>query len=390
VHKILGFIVIFLGICATSSGLGQFQQDYRADNPTVFWMYLNGAVFCTIIGLMEIAYRLFNKYSTAELKLDAGTESWSVERIRKEALDDKRHIVVLDNQVLDVDRYDGAHPGGKFVFTKNYGRDISKFFYGGYKLVQLPHEENFTHSGGATILADGMVVGHIEGQQNCKPVAMKLEGWTAINSNTSTFKLTCMEAKTGTNFRQWYSDLAMIGRHFLVYSKATPQVKRQYTICNSIVPNTYNALITLADISLSGSQVGIANELFSSNDGDTIFLTCKDYKTITGVASQLHLCGPGEAIRNHWFVKGPMGMGLSIDRDGHNIAFCGGTGMLVFLDLVAQICLHICGKTSDVFGPNFKFSLYYATQSDEQAIGLELCQRVSDLSHKLGIPIFKF
>jgi len=37
--------------------------------------------------------------------------------------------------VLDVDRYDGAHPGGKFVFTKNYGRDISKYMYGGYKLV---------------------------------------------------------------------------------------------------------------------------------------------------------------------------------------------------------------------------------------------------------------
>ena len=77
----------------------------------------------------------------------------------------------------------------------------------------------------------------------------------------------------------------MIGRHFLVYSKATPQVKRQYTICNSIVPKIYNALIALADISLSGNQVMIENALFNSNEGDTIYLTCKDYKTLTGVAS---------------------------------------------------------------------------------------------------------
>ena len=78
----------------------------------------------------------------------------------------------------------------------------------------------------------------------------------------------------------------MIGRHFLVYSKATPQVKRQYTICNSIVPKIYNALIALADISLSGNQVMIEHSaLFDSNEGDTIFLTCKDYKTLTGVAS---------------------------------------------------------------------------------------------------------
>ena len=98
-------------------------------------MYLNGAVFCTIIIVMEVAYRLFNKCSKAELKLDSGTESWSVERIKKEAFDEKRNILVLDNQVLDIERYAGAHPGGKFVLTKNYGRDISKFFYGGYKLV---------------------------------------------------------------------------------------------------------------------------------------------------------------------------------------------------------------------------------------------------------------
>ena len=101
--------------------------------------------------------------------------------------------------------------------------------------------------------------------------------------------------------------------------------------------------------------------LFESNEGDTVFLTCKDYKTLTGVASQLHLCGPEEASRNNWFVKGPMGMGLSINRNGHNIAFCGGTGVLVFLDLVAQICLQMCGETKKVFGPDFKFSLYYAT-----------------------------
>ena len=127
------------------------------------WIYINLGVFLTLFAAMEIAYRIFNKKSKAELKVDSGSESWSVERIKKEALDEGRHLVVLDNQVLDVERYDGAHPGGKFVFTKNYGRDISKYMYGGYKLVQLPQEQNYTHSGGAMIIADGMVVGHIEG-----------------------------------------------------------------------------------------------------------------------------------------------------------------------------------------------------------------------------------
>jgi len=36
-----------------------------------------------------------------------------------------------------------------------------------------------------------------------------------------------------------------------------------------------------------------------------------------------------------------MGMGLGVDRDGHNIAFTGGTGILVFLDLVAKLVLSL-------------------------------------------------
>jgi hypothetical protein len=34
-----------------------------------------------------------------------------------------------------------------------------------------------------------------------------------------------------------------------------------------------------------------------------------------------------------------MGLGLDVDENGHNIVFCGGTGILVFLDLVAKLLL---------------------------------------------------
>lgn len=43
--------------------------------------------------------------------------------------------------------------------------------------------------------------------------------------------------------------------------------------------------------------------------------------------------------RDVYFVKGPMGLGLDIAAEGHNIVFCGGTGILVFLDLVAKLLL---------------------------------------------------
>ena len=38
-------------------------------------------------------------------------------------------------------------------------------------------------------------------------------------------------------------------------------------------------------------------------------------------------------------VKGPMGKGLCIEPSGVHVAFCAGTGVLVFLDLVSHMLL---------------------------------------------------
>lgn len=74
-----------------------------------------------------------------------------------------------------------------------------------------------------------------------------------------------------------------------------------------------------------------------------------------------------------------MGIGLCLDKNGHNIAFTGGTGILVFLDVVAMILLQACDlnileNEKPNFGPNFKFTLYYAAPSEEEAIGIQLCK----------------
>jgi cytochrome b involved in lipid metabolism len=43
-------------------------------------------------------------------------------------------LVILDDLVIDVGDYMDNHPGGKFLLAHNIGRDVSKFFYGGYSL----------------------------------------------------------------------------------------------------------------------------------------------------------------------------------------------------------------------------------------------------------------
>lgn len=55
----------------------------------------------------------------------------------------------------------------------------------------------------------------------------------------------------------------MIGRHYLVYSASDMLVKRQYTICNSIVPEVYWLLLDICDTKLQHRELKFNPGVFS-------------------------------------------------------------------------------------------------------------------------------
>lgn len=75
-------------------------------------------------------------------------------------------MVILDELVLDVTDFIKWHPGGEFVLEKNIGRDISKFFYGGYTLegnigVTSP-PSGWTHTNYARMIVNDLIVARYE------------------------------------------------------------------------------------------------------------------------------------------------------------------------------------------------------------------------------------
>ena len=46
-------------------------------------------------------------------------------------------LVVLDDLVLSLGTYISSHPGGTEVLKRCNGRDISKYFYGGYRMLGM-------------------------------------------------------------------------------------------------------------------------------------------------------------------------------------------------------------------------------------------------------------
>jgi hypothetical protein len=96
-------------------------------------------------------------------------------------------------------------------------------------------------------------------------------------------------------------------------------------------------LIKLCADAQSGAATTFNTELLNSADKDSFYVTFKNYQTKTGVSRRMNNQQPD--TQPVWFAKGPMGLGLQINKNGHNVAFTGGTGILVFLDVVAMLLL---------------------------------------------------
>lgn len=84
-------------------------------------------------------------------------------------------MVLLDEMVLDVTKFMDNHPGGKFSIEHNLGRDISKFFHGGYSLENQSSVEPHTHSRDAKKALLSLIIATIEGETKGKTHTMNRE-----------------------------------------------------------------------------------------------------------------------------------------------------------------------------------------------------------------------
>ena len=72
-------------------------------------------------------------------------------------------------------------------------------------------------------------------------------------------------------------------------------------------------------------------------------LTVKEYDTTNGLSKNIALNSGSKCFK----VCGPMGKGLQPARSGLHVAFAAGTGVLVFVDLVAYLSRQHLGIKGD-------------------------------------------
>ena len=84
-------------------------------------------------------------------------------------------------------------------------------------------------------------------------------------------------------------------------------------------------------------------------------------------------------------------------QNGIHIAFCAGTGALIFLDLVAYLLIknsfkklsHIIPDNMKQLHDGFEFHLYCSWIEKEEAIGLEIMEMLVKVNERLAMTNFK-
>jgi len=112
-------------------------------------------IFFIFVIAVEIVFQVMKRKETPYItpSQNISIEEFNI-RIRK-----GDELVILDDMILDVSKFKSHHPGGRFVINHNIGRDISKFFYGGYTLENYEGLKPYTHSNIARTVVNTIIVG---------------------------------------------------------------------------------------------------------------------------------------------------------------------------------------------------------------------------------------
>lgn len=126
-HKFFGYFMIAFSQVSIILGIVKYTTFYGLSSVLAV---VHSLVFVFFLGALEIGYQIFQRRQNPFRDVD---ERITIEEFRKK-VESGEKLVILDDMILDVTNFAWNHPGGKFVIDQNIGKDVSKFFFGGYVL----------------------------------------------------------------------------------------------------------------------------------------------------------------------------------------------------------------------------------------------------------------
>jgi len=154
----------------------------------------------------------------------------------------KRHLLLLDDLVIDGTDYAPYHPGGKFIIERTRGTDISKFFYGGYNLEPANNGTNYNHSNYARMACNGLIIAKLVRGVHTGLVTIASESLASQDSMIKTFKFVAAPGTTLSPHIAKHFPVDWTGKHYLMQEKRGDRYVgniRHYTVSNCMAADSY-------------------------------------------------------------------------------------------------------------------------------------------------------
>ena len=147
-HRWISYIVLFYANVILLGGTITYCLAFLQDEKYIPIGIISFLFFINLVLVSEYVHRKKARSENAakqyitehELAIRSGSKGttdvkmYTAQQVDIE-VEQGQKLVILDNLILNLNGYERQHPGGKFTLIKNLGRDISKFYYGGYALV---------------------------------------------------------------------------------------------------------------------------------------------------------------------------------------------------------------------------------------------------------------
>lgn len=282
-HSVFAYFVIFVSQIAVSLGIYIYFDLLQQDAKGVSLILLNFGAFVVPLICLECLHQVRSRSSVSFTKVQA---SMSLKEF-DEHVRHGRQLVILDEVVLDVASFVSHHPGGAFVIRHNVGRDISKFFHGGYSLdgnLGGRPAAGYKHSNYARMIVNSLITAQFEKEKPVQSTLCVLNDRESrlVNNMTKVLFLHSRDNSIVPNFRRFFPGLSNLGKHFLVTTLDGRKPSRHYTVCNVMHPNVYWELIRLLNDETSDRSKLLA--ALTTQDQSSMMFTIKNYNQPEGVS----------------------------------------------------------------------------------------------------------
>ncbi|CDW87608.1 cytochrome b5-like heme steroid binding domain containing protein [Stylonychia lemnae] len=386
IHKVMGYSILIVAQIQLVLGVLMYSRNYLEFKSPL------GFIHVGIFGMFLAGIEIYHQMRLRSKKIEMKMKSRLISLYQfNQLVAHGRQFVILDDKVIDVETFFDNHPGGRSLLKLNIGRDITKFFYGAYEFKNINNVDiKNCHSSLGYQLATQMTVGRLENNYNQEYLVQLIYSSQLLGKHTKTFVFQGQELRSG--MQKYYSNIGMIGRHFTLCSSKQRTLKRQYYICNCLMPKIYEQYMQLIEKFLNNkSKLHLDNSIIQDGASNRIALTVKAISKRRGLSNMIFQ----RQLGDNFILNGPFGKGLELQYSGVHIAFTTGQGSLAYLDLVA----HLIRKNLDLLDKeeakqlsfsDFKFIMIVCVPNKKHALGYQLCKGLVQICKRQNRENFEY